>query len=111
MKMLPGRLMFVAVVTVLFMLTTGSVFAQTPLNVISMPEVYIANGQRVAYPVYMSNNVAIDQVIAPIDFVPGTYVRIDSVSVVGSRFLGLGAITKGFDLGGRKFWVTFDAAE
>ncbi len=109
MKMLPGRLMIVAVVTVLFMLTTGSVFAQTPLNVISMPEIYVANGQRVAYPVYLSNNVDVDQVVAPIDFVPGTYVRIDSVSVVGSRFVGLGTITKGFDLGGRKFWVTFDA--
>ncbi len=113
MKKLPGRLAFLMVVTVLCTLTTPSVFAQTPtpLNFIHMPEIYAANGLRVAYPVYLSNGVDVDQVVAPIDFVPGTYVKIDSVSVVGSRFLGLGAITKGFDLGGRKFWVTFDADE
>ena len=111
MKKLTGRLARFAVVAVVFMLTTASVFAQTPtpLNKIYMPEIYAANGQKVAFPVYMSNNTDIDQVVAPIDFVPGTFVRIDSVSVVGSRFQGLGTITKGFDLGRRQFWVTFDA--
>ena len=111
MKKLPGRLSFITVVSVLIMMTTASVFSQTPLNVVSMPEIYVANGERVAYPVYLSNNVDVDQVVVPVDFVPGTYVRIDSVSIEGSRFLGLGTITKGFDLGGRKFWVTFDADE
>lgn len=109
MKKLPGRLAFYAVVAIALMVTSGSVLAQTPLNLIHMPEIYAANGLRVAYPVYLSNGEDIDQVVAPIDFVPGTYVKIDSVSVVGSRFNGLGVITKGFDLGGRKFWVTFDA--
>ncbi|MGB5106436.1 MAG: T9SS type A sorting domain-containing protein [Candidatus Zixiibacteriota bacterium] len=111
MKKLPGRLAIYAVVAILLMMTSGSVLAQTHLNFVHMPEILAANGQSVAYPVYLSNGVDIDQVVAPIDFVPGTYVRIDSVSTVGSRFEGLGIITKSFDLGGRKFWVTFDANE
>ncbi len=98
------------VVAALVMLTTSAAYSQTSLNFVYMPEIDAANGEYLAYPIYIQNGLPVDFVCVPLALVPGTWLRIDSVSTVGSRIEGLGEITTGWSMATRKFFVDFNAA-
>lgn len=109
MRLTLGRCGRLAVVAALVLLTAAAASAQTPLNYVYMPEIDAANGELLAYPVYIQNGLPVDFVCVPLAFEPGTWVRIDSVSTAGSRIEGLGVVTSGFLLSSRKFFIDFDA--
>ncbi len=109
MRLSLGRCAQLVVVAALVMLTTSAAFSQTPLNFVYLPAVDAANGEDLAYPIYIQNGLAVDFVCVPLELIPGTWVRIDSVTTTGSRIEGLGAIATGFSLSTRKFFVDFNA--
>ncbi len=104
-----GRRAFGVLIATMVLTIGATGYSQTPLNYVYMPEIQAANGELLAYPIYIKNGEPVDFVCAPLAFEPPMWVRLDSVSTVGSRIDGLGKITVGWSQSTRKLFVDFDA--
>ncbi|MFH2056084.1 MAG: FlgD immunoglobulin-like domain containing protein [bacterium] len=74
-----------------------------------LEEVWYANGHSYVYPISLENEGSVARIVAPLSFLPDADIKLDSITISGTRLDGLGTTTTWFDNTANLLWVDFKA--